>query len=151
PTTDETYAPNLQAALYAAIAAHPERTWNLLRAATIIAKGGVSPATPHGWWVSSQYDPAARYWVYRFPTSPAPICECPDYQHRGGPCKHGCAVELALAVQRAEIQADEQAEAAGLVRFPQRGYTDADRFILTPKGYAALGLTPPDEDPELPP
>src|SRR5262245_51082793 len=109
PTTREPLPPTLNDALLRAIAQHPERTWNLMRAATIVAQGGVTPAEPHGWWVASQYDPTARYWVYRFPTSPAPICECPDYQHRGGPCKHGCAVELQAAVDRAAIQQDEQA------------------------------------------
>src|SRR5262245_48749235 len=65
-TTVEPLPPTLNDALLRAVAQHPERTWNLLRGATIVAKGGVTPAEPHGWWVSSQFDTERHYHVYYF-------------------------------------------------------------------------------------
>ena len=55
--------------------------------------------------VPSQTDPTRRYLV------DLRSCTCPDFQRRGGPCKHMAAVRLHVALVRAE-QAREGVVAA---------------------------------------
>ena len=54
-------------------------------------------------------------------------CSCPDYQRRGGPCKHAIAVDLLRAAYRRET---------AMLR--ALDYGQLDRFELTPKGEAYL-------------
>ena len=61
-------------------------------------------------------------------------CTCPDYKERGGPCKHAIAVRLLQACERAESHRLDPKP----IPFPQRAYSDADRFELTVKGEACL-------------
>src|SRR5262249_38062318 len=78
--------------------------------------------------------------------SPVEMCLCEDYKQRGGPCKHALAVRLLRACEEREAAR----EAPAPIPFPQRAFSDEDRFELTPKGLAYLGSTDPDPDPPAP-
>jgi hypothetical protein len=111
---------------------HPEYGGRWHRAAMIVALRHISPALADvaGWWVPSEIDPDKEYFVVQLGARNW-TCSCPDYKQRGGPCKHALAVQL--------LQACECREPGNnLAAFPERVYTDDDRFVLTPLGEAAL-------------
>ena len=120
-------------------AAEPERGTRWDRAASIVALRTVEPGIRAGWWVESECEANQWYWVFRPAGAPAETCMCPDYKQRGGPCKHALAVRLFLAAiaREAERQADEP------IPFPERCYSDEDRFELTPLGEAYLDAYAP--------
>ena len=66
-----------------------------------------SYAEPQEWTVESHSSPGVFYDVWPF-FGLGGRCTCPDYQHRGGPCKHitQCRAEATLL---AEALADELA------------------------------------------
>ena len=69
-------------------------------------------------------------------------CTCPDYQQRGGPCKHAIAVRLLQACERAEQRA--QAAPTNVISFPTPTL-DPDAPIpyeLTDKALAAHDAAP---------
>ncbi len=112
---------------------HPEREWRLIKAANIVAVRRIERGEGAGWWVQSECDPTKEYWVFE------DRCTCQDYKQRGGPCKHALAVELYQRCERREAEEiDPTALPGNPVPFPERAYSDADRFELTPPGYAIL-------------
>src|SRR5215213_2798383 len=128
-------------------AEHPDREWRLVKAANIVAVRTIerSPSGP-GWWVESESEAGKFYFV--LPVGGHDTCSCQDYQRRGGPCKHGLAVELYTRCERRDAEAnDPTGDPDNVTPFPERAYSDADRFVLTPKGYAALGDPDPDPGP----
>jgi hypothetical protein len=123
----------LRAALAELTAAYPERACRLERAANIVALRSIERGLRAGWWVESESEPRKEYWVVD------QSCTCPDFKRRGGPCKHALAVELYRRCERLEAEQDDPTGAAdNMTEFPERAYSDADRFELTPKGYSAL-------------
>ena len=80
-------------------AAHPERGRRYQAAATIVALRQIDEAAagPGAWWVQSESDPTNEYYVVHLPEFDRWICNCADFQQRGGPCKHGLAVQLFFA------------------------------------------------------
>jgi hypothetical protein len=65
-------------------------------------------------------------------------CDCDDYRHRGGPCKHGWAVVCFEATERLDAEASDPT----VTLFPTPAYDpDVDRFVLTAQGLAALAET----------
>src|SRR3954451_1584960 len=114
-------------------AEHPDRAYRLVKAANIVAVRTIerSPSGP-GWWVESESEAGKFYFV--LPVAGRDTCSCQDYQRRGGPCKHGLAVEL---FQRCERVDAEQADPT-VIPFPTPAYSDTDRFLLTPLGVATL-------------
>ncbi len=61
-------------------------------------------ATPNLWLVGSASDPDAAYQVDQCG------CSCPDFQKRGGLCKHRAAVALFQQAERAEVDAEQWAD-----------------------------------------
>ncbi|HLH24395.1 MAG TPA: SWIM zinc finger family protein [Chloroflexota bacterium] len=123
-------------------AAHPELACRMQRAAEIVALRSVAPAMApenvgHAYWVESQ-DGSCEYWVclsergYR-----GDRCTCPDYQQRGGPCKHAIAVRLLQKCEAVERERGPEPPPTPIA-FPQRVYADDDRVTLTPAGRAYL-------------
>ncbi len=100
----------LRAVLAKGQAAHPELACRMERAALIVVQRRIAPAMAPAnrgtcYWVEAS-DGRSEYWVcqdargnYRFDA-----CTCPDYQQRGGPCKHAIAVRLLQACERAEAR-----------------------------------------------
>src|SRR4051794_34172939 len=118
---------------------YPDREWRLIKAANIVAVRTIerSPSGP-GWWVESESEAGKFYFVLA--VDGRDTCNCQDYQRRGGPCKHALAAAL---FQRCERRDAEQADPTPdtLLAFPTPAYTDADRFVLTPQGVAAIAAT----------
>ncbi len=116
--------------------AHPELAARMERAAVIVALRSIAPAVAAenagiGYWCEAS-DGSREYWVTLDPRGyRGDRCSCPDYQQRGGPCKHSIAVRLLQACERAEAR---QAPAS----LPERHYSDSDRFTLTEAGAAYL-------------
>ena len=142
-------APSITLATLRATLAHlkaqePERGIRWDRAASIVALRTVKPGYTAGWWVESECEAHKWYWV--LPVGGRDTCSCPDFQQRGGPCKHALAVRL--------LQACEEREAARVspapIPFPTERYSPEDRFELTPKGLAYLEGTDPEPDPPAP-
>ncbi len=87
----------LKAVLAKGQAAHPELACRMERAALIVVQRCIAPAMAAAnrgtcYWVEAS-DGRGEYFVsqdgrgnYRFDA-----CTCPDYQQRGGPCKHAIA------------------------------------------------------------
>jgi len=118
-------------------AERPDRACRLQRAAYLVAFRVIERAeTPGCWWVQSETDDAQQYFVVdvggdRF------TCRCPDAERRGHPCKHSLAVMLHQRAER--LDAEQSDPTNNVIPFPVPAYDpDADRFELTPKGYAAL-------------
>ena len=92
-----------------------------------------------GYWVETS-DGSREYFVapdargdYRFNR-----CSCPDYEARGGPCKHAIAVRrLLLACERAEAR-----QAAIALPEPALDLDAPISYELTPQAVAALGGEP---------
>jgi hypothetical protein len=86
-------------------AAHPELAYRMDRAAHIVALRRIEQSVsgnPQAYWVQSEYGDR-EYWVSLSERGyHADHCTCPDYQNRGGPCKHAIAVRLLLACERTE-------------------------------------------------
>src|SRR5215212_1680281 len=84
-------------------AERPEREWRLVKAANIVAVRTIerSPSGP-GWWVESESEAGKFYFV--LPVDGRDTCSCQDYQRRGGPCKHGLAVELFQRCERDDAE-----------------------------------------------
>ena len=61
---------------------------------------------PQKWYVQSHSTPGLTYEVWPF-VGPGGSCTCPDFQHRGGPCKH-------IRQVRAEAEALSELVDAGL-------------------------------------
>ncbi|HLH23484.1 MAG TPA: SWIM zinc finger family protein [Chloroflexota bacterium] len=150
PTTSVPQAPapaislqTLREVLAKGQAAHPELPCRMERAADIVAFRSISPALApanvgHAYWVQAS-DGSREYWVclsergYR-----GDRCTCPDYQQRGGPCKHAIAVRLLRACERAEQR--QASPPANLVPWPTPTL-DPDApipFVLTDKALAYL-------------
>jgi hypothetical protein len=133
----------LRAALAELTAAYPDWTCRLERGANIVALQPIErgPCT-QAWFVGSESHPGQAYsvWFFGFIHSLNHVsCTCPDYVKRGGPCKHALAVALYRRCERIEAEQDAQTGAAdNVTAFPERAYSDDDRFELTPKGYSAL-------------
>jgi hypothetical protein len=119
--------------------AHPERGSRWHHAAMIVALRRIELAMADvaGWWVESEYDPEKEYFVVKLDFG-VWSCRCPDFQQRGGPCKHALAVQL--------LDECERREAAGpnVVPFPIPRYGENDRFELTDKGLAAATVDEPE-------
>jgi hypothetical protein len=125
-------------------AAHPELGCRMERAAHIVALRRITPAVSLqnrgvGYWVEAS-DGSREYWVtldprgnYRFDR-----CTCPDYQQRGGPCKHAIAVRLLQACERAEAR-----QAPTPLPTPTLDPDSPIPFTLTDKALAALADCPP--------
>jgi len=150
PSTAQPTTPAISLAtlreIMAELKAHePERGCRWDRAATIVALRRVQPGTAAGWWVESECEPNRWYWVLQVPSGNW-TCMCADYKQRDGPCKHALAVRLLRACEDREAAR----EATAPIPFPQRAYTDSDRFELTPKGLAAIAKPEPEPDPDLP-
>jgi hypothetical protein len=118
-TTVPTFGVNvLRAVLAKGQAAHPELACRMQRAADLVAFRRIAPAVALSnlgrcWWVESS-DGSTEYFVsqdlrgdYR-----RYACSCPDYQQRGGPCKHAIAVRLLQACERRAAQTDPEPAAA---------------------------------------
>lgn len=89
------------------------------------------------WFMQSESQADKTYTVV--PTENGDTCDCQNYARRGGPCKHALAVELYTRCERRDAeQSDPTLLPANVTVFPERAYSDADRFELTPKGYAVL-------------
>jgi hypothetical protein len=114
-TTVPTFGVNvLRAVLAKGQAAHPELACRMQRAAELVACRRIAPAVAlsnlgHCWWVEAS-DGSTEYFVsqdlrddYR-----RDACSCPDYQQRGGPCKHAIAVRLLQACERRAAQTDTE-------------------------------------------
>ena len=85
-------------------AAHPELACRMERAARLVAFRRIEPGQGGGWWVESEGG-NGEYWVYLSERGyRADRCTCPDYQQRGGPCKHAIAVRMLQACQRREAR-----------------------------------------------
>jgi hypothetical protein len=116
---------------------HPDREWRLVKAANIVAVRDITPYHGIGWLVGSETDADKSYWVQ--PVNGQMTCDCQDYARRGGPCKHALAVLMFTACERLDAeQADPTPDPDNVTVLPTRAYSDADRFELTPQGYAAL-------------
>lgn len=122
----------LRDALATMIAEHPERECRLNRAASIVALRTVERGLTAGWYVQSESDPSKWHWVFEG------RCRCPDAQYRGNPCKHALAVELYERCERRDAELQDPSNDNLLVFQSLPNYTDADRFELTPQGYAYL-------------
>jgi hypothetical protein len=116
---------------------YPDRAWRLVKAANIVAVREITAYHGIGWLVGSETDAAKSYWVQ--PVNGLMTCDCMDFRQRGGPCKHVLAVELFARCERRDAeQSDPAADHDNVTPLPTRAYTDADRFELTPRGYAAV-------------
>ena len=126
----------LRDALAIAHRQQPQHGKRLDRAATIVAIRRIEP-TEGGYLVESETE--ADHWYLVTGNAFGARCMCHDYQARGGLlCKHILATKLLALCER--LAARRAPEPTPL---PQRAYTDADRFVLTPQGEAALAaLTP---------
>jgi hypothetical protein len=75
-------------------------------------------ATTAGQWLKCHTVAGKRYGVpsqsqpHRFYLVDTRTCDCPDFQRRGGPCKHVLAVRLHVARVRTEPQRGEVIAAA---------------------------------------
>ena len=140
PTTAPTFSvQTLREVLAKGQAAHPELACRMERAARIVAFRRIEAGQGGGYWVQSEGSDR-EYWVYLSDRGyRADRCTCPDYKERGGPCKHAMAVRLLQACERAEARRAAQEP----ILSPQRGYSDSDRFELTPKGEAYLAAQEP--------
>jgi hypothetical protein len=99
--------------------------------ACVAGRLGLSGA---GYWVESECDPNKEYWVVPCDFG-VWVCNCKDFQQRGGPCKHALAVQLFQMCEQRE-QADN------VIAFPTPTL-DPDApipYVLTDK---ALALTNP--------
>ncbi len=133
----------LRAVLAKGQAAHPELAPRMERAAMIVALRSISPAmAPENrgtcYWVQSECADR-EYWIslsergYR-----GDRCTYPDYQQRGGTCKHAIAVRLLQACQRRE----QATTVDNVIPFPTPTL-DPDQpipYVLTDK---ALSVTDP--------
>lgn len=139
----------LREVLAAAKQAHPERSARLDKAAFILAFRRVERAlaAPGAYWVQSECDDTKDYFVCRPIGSLVEHCQCPDFVQRGGPCKHALVIRLLLACDRVTLE--QGAASAAPLPFPTERYSPDERFVLTPKGLAAIGQ--PEDDPEPPP
>jgi hypothetical protein len=119
--------------------AHPERGTRWHHAAMIVALRRIEPAMADvaGWWVQSEYEPEKEYFVAQLDFG-IWTCRCPDFQQRGGPCKHALAVQLLDACER------RQAAGSNVLPFPIGRYRETDRFALTDKGLAAVMADEPE-------
>jgi hypothetical protein len=117
---------------------YPQRAGRLVKAANIVAVRSIAPVYGIGWLVESESEAGKTYWVQ--PVDALLTCDCMDFRQRGGPCKHGQAVELFTACERLDAeQSDPTADPENIVPFPEQpAYSDADRFELTPLGMMAL-------------
>jgi hypothetical protein len=111
-------------------AEHPERAWRLVRAANLVAVRDITAYHGIGHLVGSECDPTRAYWVQ--PIDGRMTCDCQDYRQRGGPCKHGLAVELLQRCERAQAEAEDPT-------------TAPIGYALTPKALAVLAA--PELDP----
>ena len=106
---DTTSAPTFSLATLRAVvaeleAAHPERGRRYQAVATIVALRRIEEAAagPGAWWVQSESAPINEYYVVHLPEFAQWHCTCQDFQQRGGPCKHGLAVQVLLACEARE-------------------------------------------------
>jgi hypothetical protein len=154
----------LRAVLAELTAEHPARQSRLVKAANIVAIRGID-RYPHGgiWFVESESEAGKLYTLV--PTPGGDTCDCMDFKQRGGPCKHALAIELLQRCERrdAEVddpttcthgeygpirgechddrgQLDDADSARNVIAFPVAAPNPDDRFVLTPKGYAALAV-----------
>ena len=121
-------------------AAEPERCQRWLRAATIVALRRIERTENGNYWVQSEADPTAEYFVCHLPEFDRWVCNCKDFQQRGGPCKHGLAVRLMLA-----CEARERGPEPPPIPLP---FTEADPdapigYELTAAALAALDTSEP--------
>ena len=116
---------HLRAAYTAMLAEAPERAPRLDRALATVVACSLERFTfrPGCWHVQSCREADTRYTVV--PLEGRLICNCPDAEHRGLPCRHTLAVEMYERAER--LDADEQAPADEPI-----GYE------LTAQGLAAL-------------
>jgi hypothetical protein len=119
--------------------AHPERGTRWHHAAMIVVLRRIQDAMADvaGWWVQSEYEPEKEYFVVQLDFG-IWTCRCPDFQQRGGPCKHALAVQLLDACER------RQAAGSNVLPFPIGRYRETDRFALTDKGLAAVMADEPE-------
>ena len=136
PTTATVSRGTLMDVLALGIQAHPELSVRMDKAAEIVASGGVEHGAVAGWWVRSQSRDTAYFVTlvhdYRFDQ-----CSCPDFQQRGGPCKHAIAVRMLLACQRREARLHRAME-RHVRPAPACGPEGEARYTLTPKGQSYL-------------
>jgi hypothetical protein len=120
---------------------YPQRAGRLVKAANIVAVRSIAPVYGIGWLVSSEVDADKTYWVQ--PVDALLTCDCMDFRQRGGPCKHGLAVELFTACERRDAEQADPTIGSNIVPFPEQpAYSDEDRFELTPLGMQAAALVP---------
>jgi len=127
----------LRATLAALKVQEPERGSRWDRAATIVALRIVKPGYTAGWWVESECEAHKWYWV--LPVDGRDTCSCPDYQQRGGPCKHALAVRVLQACEAQDQTAPCRGQDADILDL------DPDApipYVLTPQGEAALAPSP---------
>jgi len=133
-------APSITLATLRATLAHlkaqePERGIRWDRAASIVALRTVKPGYTAGWWVESECEAHKWYWV--LPVGGRDTCSCPDFQQRGGPCKHALAVRVFQACEAQDQTAPCGGQDADILDL------DPDApipYVLTPQGEAALAL-----------
>src|SRR5690242_13934040 len=118
--------------VFRAIAAHHGAACRIARGAALVAAGAVERMY-NVFVVTSASVADHAYVVVR--TGALLTCDCDDYRHRGGPCKHGWAVVCFKAAERLGAEASDPT----VTPFPTPIYDpDADRFEVTAEGVAAL-------------
>jgi hypothetical protein len=143
----------LREALAELKAQEPERGIRWDRAAAIVALRTIKPGYTSGTWVESECETGKWYWVLQVPSGNW-TCICPDYQQRGGPCKHALAVRLLQACEAKEaarVAASQPCAACGQPDLLTAGLCepcirreaahDPDApipYVLTPQAEAAL-------------
>jgi hypothetical protein len=117
------------------VTAHPEAALRIARGADLVQAGAVEPTYAGVFLVYSASDPNKAYALV--PDRGRYLCDCPDATQRGQGCKHYWAVVIFQACER--LDADGGDPTPPVVAFPTPAYdADLDRFVLTPKGLAAL-------------
>ena len=84
-------------------AAHPERGRRYQSAALIVTLRRIEEAAagPGAWWVQSESGPSREYYVVAVAFERW-VCNCADFQQRGGPCKHALAIQVLQACEARE-------------------------------------------------
>jgi hypothetical protein len=119
------------------VTAHPEAALRIAQGADLVQAGAVEPTYAGVFLVYSASDPNKAYALV--PDRGRWLCDCPDATQRGQGCKHYWSVVIYQACERLDADAGDPTP---VVTFPTPTYDpDADRFVLTPKGYAALHAT----------
>src|SRR5262249_9432485 len=134
-------------------AQEPERGIRWDRAACIVALRTIQPGYTAGTWVESECEAGKWYWVLQVPSGNW-TCICPDYQQRGGPCKHALAVRVFEACEAKEAAREAASQPCAACGQPDRltaglcepcirreAAHDPDApipFELTPQAIAAL-------------